>query len=51
MAELLHQRPPSPSVEQCAQEARSHLVSATPQTARHPLLLVVIRAAEGAGHG
>jgi hypothetical protein len=38
MAELLHQRPPSPSVEQCAQEARSHLVPATPQIhAEEPL--------------
>jgi hypothetical protein len=61
MVELSRRRPPSPSVEQCAQEARGHLVPAAPKstqsrrgaapTARPPLLPVVIRAAEGAGHG
>jgi hypothetical protein len=61
MAELSRRRPPSPSAEQCAQEARGHLVpvalkstqscrGAAP-TARPPLLLVVIRVVEGAGHG
>jgi hypothetical protein len=61
MAELSRRRPPNPSAEQCAQEARGHLVPAAPKsmqsrrgaapTARPPLLLVVIRVAEGAGHG
>jgi hypothetical protein len=32
MAELSRRRPPSPSAEQCAQEARSHLVPAAPKS-------------------
>jgi hypothetical protein len=61
MAELSRRRPPNPRAEQCAQETCGHLVPATPKSrqsrrgaapaARPPLLLVVLRAAEGAGHG
>jgi hypothetical protein len=32
MVELSRRRPPSPSAEQCAQEARGHLVPAAPKS-------------------